>query len=104
MKYKLVNIDKPINLSIDEIKERLPVCEKVKAVFEMDRRDYFTTSELANFFDIAIETVYKYYESNKESFMLDGVYDVQVPDYVLSSAIEKDEGVIIHNSDILLPQ
>lgn len=67
----------------------------------MERNDYFTTSELAEFFDIAIETVNKYFENNKETFILDGVYEVQAPDYVLSSAILDNEGVEIPNADNL---
>lgn len=67
----------------------------------MSRNDYFTTSELANFFDIAIETVNKYFENNKKIFVLDGTYEVQAPDYVLSSAILDNEGVEIPNADNL---
>jgi len=67
----------------------------------MERNDYFTTSEIAEFFDIAIETVNKYYENNKETFILDGVYEVQAPDYVLSSAILDNEGIEILNADNL---
>lgn len=67
----------------------------------MARNDYFTASEIADFFGISIENVNKYYKNNKEKFLLDGVYEVQTPDYILSSAILDDEGVEIPNADNL---
>lgn len=67
----------------------------------MSRNDYFTTSEVAQFFDISIENVNKYYKNNMEKFRLDGVYEVQSPDYILSSAILDDECVEIPNADNL---
>lgn len=59
------------------------------------------TSEIADFFDVSESTINRQVYCNRETFVLDGIYDVIEPDYALSNAILVDEKIEILNADNL---
>lgn len=87
-----------------ELQQRLAILLKVKKLFAMVDNDYMSTSQLADFFGIPERTITINYELHKEAFILDGVFNVQESDYVLSEAIAHETGETILNADLLPDQ
>lgn len=87
-----------------ELRQRLSVLLKVKKLFSMINTEYMSTKEMAEFFCVPESTLTINYELHKESFILDGVYNVQGIDYTLSDAIARECGETILNADLLPDQ
>lgn len=87
-----------------ELRQRLFVLLKVKKLFSMINTEYMSTKEMAEFFCVPESTLTINYELHKESFILDGVFNVQSIDYTLSDAIACECGETILNADLLPDQ
>lgn len=86
------------------LRQRLAVLLKVKKLFSMIDTEYMSTREMADFFGVPESTLTINYELHKESFILDGVFNVQGIDYTLSDAIARECGETILNADLLPDQ
>lgn len=87
-----------------ELRQRLAILLKVKKLFSMIDTEYMSTREMADFFCVPETTVTINYELHKESFILDGVFNVQSVDYELSGAIACECNETILNADLLPDQ
>ncbi|MCM1277185.1 MAG: hypothetical protein NC299_17815 [Lachnospiraceae bacterium] len=87
-----------------ELQQRLAVLNKVKKLFSMIDTEYMSTRQLAIFFGVPEQTISINYELHKESLILDGVFNVQNADYILSEAIAHETGEKILNADLLPDQ
>lgn len=86
------------------LRQRLAILQKVKKLFSMVDTEYMSTREMADFFCVPEPTITINYELHKESFILDGVFNVQSIDYILSDAVARECGEKILNSDLLPDQ